>query len=314
MELKIISSVFQETEIPSISNKLLFILQEYCKDLELTSLECITIADDFAKAIEEYQELNKLKKIKPTHGEYGLAIGKVLRRKEENRYLYTVMLDARIVKGLFIEESSGFCTHYIHHEFCHVHDDTIKESIFTEEGKAGKDIHQLRHMMNVLAESVWCEYIVSRLCANTLSNFDTITQHLETLIPQVKTNSGKDKLAYRFHHDIGKLYYQVEEGITYLLKMLGTFWGYIHGIKDYDITDIHFESKINSLKDFIIQNYTKEIWDDLGEVLNNLFNKYPDGWNDVRELYDLGNVSIKLFRILGLSFEERGETFYINVP
>ncbi|MFJ5717611.1 hypothetical protein [Neobacillus sp. NPDC093127] len=287
----------------------------YKLGLDLTSLEGITICENFFEDIIEFQTKHKKREIGATKTSNEAAIAKVLDYIDKSdSYKQVVFLSDFIAQGLFLEEEIAQRSfHFINHELVHVHDEYNKKcKIYSEKARQGIGDHVLDHILRVHADAVWSEYIAERLSSPTVtaSHISSFMDHITQLIERVEENVKNEISQYRFHADIDKLFSIVQEECLLLLKISANLVGVIHGLSSISDGKNKVEAQIDEL---FVNTYLFQIWNKLKEELNNLIETYPN-WNDVYQLDRLGKVVLSCWSFLGVLPEKSGEQMYINVP
>jgi hypothetical protein len=276
--------------------------------LDLTSLEGITISEDFFDDVIEFQLKHNKREKGATKTSNEAAIAKVLDFIDKSgRYKQVVFLSDFIAQGLFLEgETAQRSFHFINHELVHVHDEYNKKcKIYSEEVRQGINEHVLEHILRVHADMVWSEYIAERLSCPTVttSHISSFMEHAKQLIDRVEENVKNEISDYRFHADINELFSIVQEECLILLKISANLIGIIHGLSSISEETSEVETNIEEL---FVNTYFFQIWNELKIELNNLMKTYPN-WKDVYQLDNLVKVVLNFWNSLGVLPEKSGE-------
>ncbi|MFS0655107.1 hypothetical protein [Bacillus sp. 179-C3.3 HS] len=277
-------------------------------ELNLTSLQSIIVPNDFGEELIQFQRNYGLRK-GYTNNEFGIAMGKVLNYIDNGEFKISVFFDPRIIYTLFSEEHNQHSVHIIHHEFCHVHDDSEKYNAF-----GVTDLEQLffntkdkvKQIAYAHADLIWSEYIATRLSSkSTPENHDFYIESILSLIPETKENCEEYILSYRIDNDIDKLFGEIQLLTSLLLKVISYFIGYCHCF------NLTLPKDLNE----IIRKYPylDGVWEQLCPNLEKLYESYGN-WESVEVFEDLSQTVLKLWNNLGVYPKNEDRGLYISVP
>ncbi|MBL0387896.1 hypothetical protein JJB07_14740 [Tumebacillus sp. ITR2] len=269
-------------------------------NLWLEKLDAIIIPDDFGEELIAFQ---KEKGISEgfTENSYGTAVGKTLQYMVGDTSRFTIFLREYIMFGLFSEEVKQQSANVIHHELCHVHDDTIKERMLGLEFvmRMGGDFQTV---LRLHADIIWSEFKATELSSVTKRVEEIQIEHVLKMVERSKPFIDDEIAKYRIHGEITALFDKVQLEASDLLKQLV----YIIG----DLVGKGWSDKLEMFSELINRTYLKEIWTDLVKELMRL-NSIYEHWSGVEELDTLGGVVMKLWNVYGLY---PNENWYISVP
>src|SRR5688572_12628620 len=189
------------------------VVRELSQELDFRRLRRIIITTDFSGELKELSsETASNNPITHTDEEYGSAVAKVMLLPFEDEFEIVPVISAETVAPLLLteEEDSGglidATLHYLHHEFCHVHDDNKKidalHDVMLRHVYRGKEM-----FIRPLAEAVWSEYFANRKSANSATDevVSDIAISLQDAIARTKTLVDREILSYRNHADLQRL-------------------------------------------------------------------------------------------------------------
>ncbi|MGE8207464.1 hypothetical protein ACQKP0_23545 [Heyndrickxia sp. NPDC080065] len=307
MEIIINNREFDENMVIAIKQAFEQIIEQL-QELNLGSLQYIIVPDDFGKELIEFQQQNGLRE-GYTNNEFGIAVGKVLSYLDDGDFKTTIFFDPRIIYALFDENLKQNSIHYIHHEFCHVHDDyekyrafgviDLEEAFFNSSDKVSQVAY-------AHADLIWSEYIATKLSAPSKpENHDIYVESLLSLIPNTKKQCEEEIKAYRADGNIDKLFGEIQLSTSQLLKVTAYFIGYCHG---YNI------DPPTEMNDFVEQyTYLDGVWGELPDKLNKLYESYGT-WDDVKVFNQLADMVLILWGNLGVYPKNKDCQLYISVP
>lgn len=309
MKILITSSYFTDDQKQGVEEHLRVLFKQLENSIDLSSLEYFIVPDDFKQEVEEFQSL-KDKNIGFTKNEHGTAMAKVIDYVTEEGFFSSVFVHYALIAGLYHSETAQFSLHTIHHELCHVHDNFI---VYNSLGS--KDLHESFKDGNnpaailsfSFAEIIWSEYIATRLSASS-SHIDNDFRvgDLLSSVPLVYHNCRNAISEYYMDEDISKLNSVIQDETGTLAKLMGYFYGDLHGV-------IQSDDLPKELQQLIEDNqYLNEVFLDVGTELHVLFKEYGD-WADHTVFQNLADLQVRLWNQIGISYENRNHELYLKV-
>lgn len=282
------------------------LIMHLSKHLNITSLESIVITDNFTRDIIKFQETYGLKERGHTDSEDGVAVAKVLSHRKDGEYKQTIFISETIYNELINTDSSEDWIQYIQHELAHIHDNFIKESIYSFEKRQGVGFHILDHILNNHADSIWSEYIANRLSSPTMKEEHIIRSldHMLQLIDSVQNQIKELKEQYKLEEDIRHLFIRTQQITDLLFRVTANVYGFLHSLEDQRWADGLYHN--------LDESYYKEVFKTFDEPLRLLYSKYPN-WNDIDELEIVHEVILKCWNNLGIYPKKTGEEIYIEI-
>ncbi len=185
-------------------------------DLDLSALEKITVAEDYAAAIhEETGEANAAGVVRAVHGES--AVGLVI----DGAHMAAALAgDA--------EQVAGF-VHLFHRELCRIHDARAR--------LGQSDALELllgceydRHLLPI-AESMWAEYFSTRRSVWSLpQGSDLLLTHLADLLEALPAAMNEEIVLHLASNDIDGLFLRSAGRIAHLAQTMAHCQGYLAGL------------------------------------------------------------------------------------
>lgn len=298
----------KEIELEQMKLVLHDLVERLSIELVIDRLEAIFIPNDFGEGVTSFQKKHGLE-IGYTNNEMGVAGGKTITYEEKGEQKDVIFIQLVLFLNLFDKEKSKLPTNFIHHELCHVHDNSKIEAMKTFIREYKED-HESR-LLNIVKHhsmTIWGEYIAPRLSAKTIPIEDGLyILHLLELIDFTEKNIEKRINKYRFHGDVGLLFNEVQELSNPMLKIAATVIGNIDGL---GINDLKVISEIDGL---ISETILGPNWKDIKDALRNLYENYPK-WENLSVFDNLNELVLDTWRSMGIYPEDRGSQIYINVP
>ena len=140
------------------------------------------------------------------------------------------VIDAATVAPLLLTEGEenkdlvDATLHYLHHEFCHVHDNNKKiealDNVILRQAYTGKDM-----FVGPLTEAVWSEYFANRMSSGSAPKgviCDTATSFKDALF-RTKALIDQEILSYRYHADLQNSLALFQRHGEFLVKMAATY-------------------------------------------------------------------------------------------
>jgi hypothetical protein len=237
MEIRITNIEFHDEAKAAVIQALTSLIESAKSTLELDSLELIVVPNDFGNELIRFQEEHGLHKGYTNNG-LGLAVAKVMSYIRNKELVCSIFLNPHIVASLFDEGSSQDAIHIIHHELCHVHDDALKFKVFGTD-----DVERLFFETNdrvsqvsyAHADLIWSEYIATKLSISSKpANHHMYINSLIDAIPVTLNRCKEAKDLYQTHLDVGRLFGDIQEHLSYLFKTYAYLLGYYHAFSDVD--------------------------------------------------------------------------------
>ncbi len=186
-------------------------------DLDLSALEKITVAEDYAAAIhEETGEANAAGVVRAVHGES--AVGLVI----DGAHMAAALAgDA--------EQVAGF-VHLFHRELCRIHDARAR--------LGQSDALELllgceydRHLLPI-AESMWAEYFSTRRSVWSLpQGSDLMLTHLADLLEALPPAMNEEIVLHLGSNDLDGLFARSVGRIAHLVQTMAHCQGYLAGLE-----------------------------------------------------------------------------------
>lgn len=306
MEIVIKTQAIEKGQIEESKTLIKNLFDKLSEGLITTSLKKVIIPEDFGEEVLSLQKEYGERDVGYTKNELFEAVAKVLHYRKDGNIFHTIVLDKYVIYMLSTPENQQWGVHTIRHELCHVHDEYIKEDLYN------LDIVQddlLGYVLCVHSDILWSEYSADRLSVDKLDASLLQTFYIPTLFEYIdKTDEmAKQKISeYRLHRDTYKLFCDIQEISSCLLKHAAHILGSLHG---YNVDGV-----IEMLNDGLTHTGFKDIWLELGEELGKLFEIYPN-WNGTAQLESLSSVVIKHWNNLGIyPRPTEDKRIYLHVP
>jgi hypothetical protein len=267
------------------------IVDRLSEGLDLRELDAIVVPEDFGTEIADFQREHCLRDLGFTNDPLGYAVAKVMKYSDAQRVHRVIVFDKNFFAGVFTREYSLLSQHYIHHELCHVHDEHCKSMLFTEESRSGSGT-DLTHLLRILADEMWSEYIACRLSARTLPPFhDYDLPSLYHMVVEIKNRIDGAVNQWHKEDNTDLLWDKVRKDSSFLLRVAAGAIGDIHGLNDSNVASAAVK--------LVEGTFFEKTWQDLNPSLKELFASYPK-WTGI-EVYDpLGQVVASCWHSLGI--------------
>lgn len=290
-------------------------LAEY---LDFRRMRRIIVTTDFAAELKELSSQTASgHSIMHTNEEYAVAVAKVILLPHGDECEIVPVINANIAASLVMHDPDNFdeerfnnVIHYLHHEFCHVHDDNKKidalHDVMLRHCYGGKDI-----FIRPLAEVCWSEYLANRLSSATVTEtvVSDMTTSFKEAVARTKSIINKEILSYRYHYDLERLMRVFHRHGEFLVKAAAYMLGYVDGLeKPLSELSVEADKKLNG-------SYFRRTWEAMHEALSGMYQIYPDGWKGL-EVYDQLAATLEDYYVemgLILSTTEGGGA-YVDIP
>ncbi|MCA1636461.1 MAG: hypothetical protein LC802_22925, partial [Acidobacteria bacterium] len=223
-----------------IGNAVAGIVRALTEHLDFRRMRRIIITTDFAGELEELsRQTASGSPITHTNEEYAVAVAKVMLLPHGDEIEIVPVINANIAAALVAqdpdnndEERFNNVVHYLHHEFCHVHDDNKKidalYAVMLRHSYGGKDI-----FTRPLAEVCWSEYLANRLSSATATEgvISDMTMSFKEALVRTKPVIDKEILSYRYHYDLDRLMGVFQRHGEFLVKTAAYTLGYVDGLE-----------------------------------------------------------------------------------
>jgi nucleotide-binding universal stress UspA family protein len=286
--------------------------------LDFRRMRRIIVTTDFDGELKELStQTASGNAITHTNEEYAVAVAKVMLLPLGEEYEIVPVINANIVSVLVAQNSEDFdedrckdVIHYLHHEFCHVHDDNKKidalREVMLNHRYVGKEI-----FIRPLAEICWSEYLANRLSSASATKTalsDMTTSFKEALI-RTKPVIDKEIVSYRYHHDLNRLMDIFQRHGEFLVKSAAYVLGYLDGLGEpLSKLSAECDEKLNG-------SYFQHTWEAIHQALQEMHKIYPQGWKSL-EVYDrLAEALEHYYAEMGLVLSTTNDGgAYVNVP
>lgn len=274
-------------------------------DIQIETLERVIVTSQFHRDILEWQTAHGQRPDGATDDpHYGTAIGKVISYWSAQGFTQVMFLDAWIFLSLFEPSNKAVAIHAVHHELCHIHDNSVKAGLFKKESLVHRQ-DNLVHLLRVYADQAWSEYIACRLSVTTSWQHGALIDEVHRVADIVKTRVQEYIARYGLDGDIDYLFARVQEEAAVLLKQASSTLGWLHGLES---------AKIQSLiPDIVNKDWLRKPWISLGNALAGLHASHYS-WSSI-EVYDqLGAEILRLWNALGICPRQLDRGLYVSVP
>jgi hypothetical protein len=267
---------------------------------DLTALDGITIADDYATSLNGVERgYPGMKGSTPTNDQFGAGFAMAVPVLRDGVHKSHVVLNSVLIRPIVDPENQFYAlaVHTLCHEMAHVYDHMLRCKALP--GLYGSQLTDLREsVLMQLAMGAWDEYAASRLSA-PWGTPDYCSGYEETLVPMLETilaRSESAKKDYLNHRN-------VEQTMSELREILGTFFvraSYLTG---------HIDGLGRSLEDeapvlaAVLQKTTwfNTIWTRYNSILLELFDKI-ESWEGLETYGPLKDLFEEMYRRGGMRF------------
>lgn len=302
-----------ETLATNLLNKILSIVIEISRYIDLQSLDGITVSCDYERSLNEIDRgINNLHTLVPTKEDavgVAMSIGVV----RENNFKTHLVLDANFAVSLNDDELSGSQIyaedlHILAHECAHVEVNKQFDTAFPNlllEQVATNPLQS--HRWNVILSS-WDEYAVCRLISDF--GYDPYDNYLIIFIPvldKTRSNCIEAISEYRVHGNIEELVESVYESAANLMK----FSSYLLGtmVSTGRSIDILLKEEVFKEQQWYIPYFVK-----LAEILDQIYQERGD-WGSFELFELLGDLLVDIVEDIGIvprAFSD--DQVYFEVP
>jgi hypothetical protein len=295
-------------------------LAEADPSLDFRRMRRVIVTTDFAGELKELSaQTASGQLITHTEEEYAVAVAKVVLLPHEEGIEIVPVFNAMVASGLLWNEEESDAvnenrrravTHYLHHEFCHVHDDNKKidalPGVILRQAYSGKDT-----LIMPLAEVCWSEYIANYMASFTATDeaVEAMAGSLADAITRTKPAIDAEILSYRHHADLEKLLGVFERHGCFLPKVAAYTLGYIDGLEK-SLEDISADAAAR-----LSGSYFEPTWRAMHDALRGMRQLYPEGWEDMGVYAGLARALENYHASMGLILSTTREGgAYVHIP
>ena len=214
-----------------------------------------------------------------TNEEYAQGVAQAIPLRLNDGFELVLVFDADYVSLLTAERQDGgelpdnfrFIWHLVHHEFAHIHDynkriDALPLEIPQAKGK--------ETVLVPLASTCWGEYIANYLSASTADpmSISGMTESLTAAITRTKKEFDKEIIAFRWGHDIDRLFNGFNRHGWFLVKTASYVLGYVDGLKT-PLAELSADAA-----EALAGSYFEPTWNAMHEALTEIREEYPENW------------------------------------
>lgn len=266
-------------------------IQQYFQDtkLELGGLQKIVVSNNYFEDVINVQKELGLTASGASNNENAKGVGYTItsRKNKDSKSIVVVNepLISKILSSDQNEQLDGL--HIIHHELVHVHDDYLKNKLYTDEERCGAGVGQLKHYLRIKADVIWGEYIAERLSASsaTKCHTDTLINSFGIQASNLTSALERERIKFLKHNETNIYFDKVAETLYYFLKTNLMIIGVLDGEADKNIKK---DLECELLKSIGDSDYIR-IYNQMRRSLSKIYSLYPN-WNSIAELDSLGNV------------------------
>lgn len=322
-DLQIIVKGVEEDLAADIGNAVSMAINGFSEtdqELDFRRMHRVVVTTDMAAELRELSQYTASgRPITHTEEVYATAVAKVMLLPRGDGIEILPLVNAGtllslVLKDEYLDEEGDqerlrSVIHYLHHEFCHVHDDNKKIDAFPGDmlrtRLTGKDM-----FTQPLADSCWSEYIADFLSSETATAtaIADMTGALTDAIRRTKRQIDKEILSYRYHADLDRLVDVFQRHGEFLARAAAYVMGYMDGM----------EKSLRELSpdaaEALSGSYFEETWEKMYAALTEMRRTYPEGWGDLGVYDELSAVMEDYYGKMGLILSDRDGGAYIDVP
>ncbi|AEI38621.1 hypothetical protein [Zymomonas mobilis] len=300
-----------------LGKKVIGVVSEIGKFIDLTNLYGITIAINYGDALKDLDLGSKIlspESYTNTDGITGIAKAVTVVRNDRP-YTYLVF-NAQYLFPLIEEKEDSsdmnFTLGLIAHECAHVQLNAEKR--FLPEFKLGASIKDYKHKMALgIAEICWDEYAACLISSSFINTEKA--HHISTTLTAIETAHEKANqaiFAYRIHGSLNTLITEAGEAIIAPLRMISYLFGdidssYIFNEKDISWSDIEDVHQKFIEKEYFI--FADKLWVELRKLWET-----RKKWESVLVFKNIEDIVSDIFESIGITFTLQYDgQYYIGV-
>lgn len=269
--------------------------------LNLSSLRCICVRQDFVSAVHHWQQSLGLPG-RVTVMESGQAMGKAMCWQTENSECRSVIILADLIVAGLLQNISLFNAVMVH-ELAHVHDECHRFSIDPQ--KTVADTHSLLQILHELSYILWSEYFADRTARRYYSEEEIqLRAHDAEIVKDAFASLEQKKTAYRTHRNTLDFWQQTVSETSISIGALGRFLGVYSETGD--------EKLLVAFQSYLPTKGWRGIASDAVGILEKMYERKND-W-DLGMLRTLEILIYRAWAESGVFPEARGNETYIDVP
>lgn len=283
------------------------IVNEAASGWDLSALDGITVTDNYAQALKEFdQGFKSQKPLSATSEKFARGTAMTVHCKRGNDYKCHVFFDLGLIATAFVaedEESRQSAVYAIFHELAHVHDFKVFSTMMDAQLSSN-----LESWLFIATNATWSEYIACYLSAKFCP--DVLNGYVEIFMAALKEfpeSVRTEIIAYRTNADLDKVVNTVSDRIGLLFKFAGYVIGHLQR-RGQALQETHPEEwRIIRGADF------EMTWNGIEQALLHMHGLYPD-WPGVSVYKNLGDVMLLYLETQNLFLKAEGAGFHVNIP
>ena len=286
-------------------------IREAAALLDLRDLEGVTITDDYANAVADFDCGFETKTDKrPTEENFATGVAMAIPTKRGNDFKSHMVIDVRVAYNLVYagdDDQKAEATGLLLHELAHVHDQRKFSQAFPDQMfKPLPDVCQ--GWLYGVSSPVWSEYFAC--CVSAKQDPKRLNAYLETFFKAVEEcpeTVRQAVITYRTNSDLDGLVQLIFDRLGIVFKFASYVIGHLEGLqKPLSELDAAAYTRLE-MTNFI------DAWDGLTIALQEMHDQYP-GWTSL-SIYDpIGAVFMEFLEKNNLFFKQTEAGFEVDIP
>lgn len=304
-----------EAEAREFGQGVMFLAKELSRYLDLSHLESIVIAWDYAEALSSIDRGDGLPPAAPTANEYGQGGAMAVNVVRNDEIWSVVVVWTGLVRPLnqtdHPEHKLAFQSFI--HELVHVHDIRLFARTFPGGWRAAKPRDGRDANLQLIVNPCQSEYTAQRRAAwaapeHGLDLLDMLSEAMKDVDAQIRSA----RLSYRVHGDMNKFWPVVAERLTFLFQAIGYGLGHADWVEatadDHPELAARYRAKLEDLAGYSL-GWTLDACRDAVQPFFHL-----EKWINL-EIYDpLIQVLERLLNQNGMYTHTHGDNMYVDMP
>ena len=304
-----------ESETRKFAEGMLYLTKDLSRYLDLSRLESLVVACDYAKALADIDRGGSLPPARPTVNEYGQGKAMAVKVVRGNQIWSVVVIWAGLVRWLNEVDHPEYkrALQIFVHELVHVDDLQLFMRTYPGGWQAAKPRDGRDANLQPIVNPCQSEYSAQRRSAWAAPEYGLdLLEMLDKAMKDVESQIRSARLRYRLHGDIKKFWSVVTERLVFLFQAIGYALGHADWVEenadDYPELAVCYRTKLKELAEYSSGWMLAACRDAVQPFF------YLDKWTG-QEIYDpLIEVLERFLNQNGIYTRTHGDGMYIDVP
>lgn len=302
----------REEDARVIGSNVLGLIQIFGQHMDLETLDGVTLAYDYAQALEELDRGVETNSVLTASKDWGVGVAMTPAVLREGVLKSHILFNAAFLEGLLDEPQSKACqeaVHIIAHECAHVEINAVKDRQFPNKILRYRPETWFEGLRLEVIEASWDEYAACRISAGFGA---APSENYQGVFLKILVEAGRNVreaiLKCRHDADYDALLIEAQRNIGSLIKYASYVLGTADGLEQDTKTDLPEISA--SLK----EHWFAPFFVRLRETHRALWERYGQ-WESLKEFETIADIWLEMLADRGIEVTPQVDgTMYVNIP